>query len=588
MLMNDMTIKLAGEAGQGVESSGAGFTKALVRGGLHVFGLPDYMSRIRGGHNSFQIRVAENPLYSHTDELHLLLALNPEAVEIHRDEMAAGGGVIYDERFEVDGAELAARGLKAFPVPLAQIAQEEGGSKVMANTAALGAAAGVTEYDLQQVAGVIQDNFARKGDAVVSANLKVARRAYEHARDRYAASFGYRLKPVEAPPRMVIHGNQALCLGALAAGCRFVSAYPMTPASSIIEWMSAHAARYGIVTKHTEDEIAAICMAIGAAHVGTRAMTATSGGGFALMVEALGLASMTETPLVIAEVQRAGPSTGMPTRTEQGDLLFVLNASQGEFPLIVLAPGTVEECFQAGWRAFNLAEKCQCPVIVLSDTYLAGSLRSVDSETFDLAGVEIDRGDLLTAEQLDELSDGYRRYAVTESGISPRALPGHPNAVHIASSDEHDELGHIEDEDPVNRVRMTQKRQRKLASAAREMNRPTRYGPTDAATTLVCWGSTYGPAKEAVDRLNRTNGKPASFNLLHFMDIWPWPEEEVARALQAAGRLVAVENNATGQFARLLRAHTGRLVDGSILRFDGRPLSPDYIQARLEEVSGDG
>jgi 2-oxoglutarate ferredoxin oxidoreductase subunit alpha len=380
---------------------------------------------------------------------------------------------------------------------------------------------------------------------------------------------------------MVINGNQALCLGALAAGCRFVSAYPMTPASTIIEWMTAHAARYGIVTKQTEDEIAAIGMAVGAAHVGARAMTATSGGGFSLMVEALGLAGMTETPLVIAEIQRSGPSTGMPTRTEQADLLFMLHASQGEFPHIVLAPGTVEECFRAGARAFNLAEKYQCQVIILSDNFLANSLRSVDKETFDLAGVEIDRGDLLTEEQLDHMPNGYLRYAVTESGISPRALPGHPNAVHIASSDEHDEFGHFEDEDPENRVRMVSKRLRKLETAVLEMNQPSRYGPEDADTTLICWGSSYGPTREAVDRLN---GNGARANLLHFVDLWPFPEENIAPLFKSARNLVAVENNATGQLARLLRAHTGIQVDSKILRFDGRPLSPDYILARLEEV----
>jgi len=539
------------------------------------------MSRIRGGNNFFQIRVAEHPLYSHTDELHLLLALNEESIERYRDEVAEGGGIIYDEQLKIEAANLEERGIKAFRVPLAKIAQEEGGSKVMANTAALGATAGVTKYGLEQIEGVIRDNFARKGDAVVTANLKVARRAYEYTRDRYAADFNYWLEPVGAPPRMVINGNQALCLGALAAGCRFVSAYPMTPASSIIEWMSARAARYGIVTKQTEDEIAAIGMAIGAAHVGARAMTATSGGGFSLMVEALGLAGMTETPLVIVEVQRPGPSTGMPTRTEQADLLFALHASQGEFPRIVLAPGTVEECFQAGARAFNLAEKYQCPVIIISDNFLANSLRSVDKGTLDFAGVEIDRGELLTGEQLDQIPDGYLRYAVTGSGVSPRALPGHPNAVHIASSDEHDEFGHFEDEDPENRVRMVQKRLRKMETAVREMNRPTRHGPVDAEITLVCWGSAYGPVREAVDRLN---GNGARVNLLHFVDIWPFPEEKVAPLVESARYLVAVENNATGQFARLLRAHTGRQVDGKILRFDGRPLSPDYILARLEEV----
>ncbi|MFQ6058144.1 MAG: 2-oxoacid:acceptor oxidoreductase subunit alpha [Anaerolineae bacterium] len=581
MPKNDMTFKMGGEAGQGVESTGAGFAKALARGGLHIFGLQDYMSRIRGGYNFFQIRVAEREIYSHDETVHLLLAFNEEAVEQHRHELVEGGGIIFDEKLKLDEEALAQRGIRAFRMPLAQIAQDVGGARIMINTAAVGAASGVTDYPFDYMAGVIEENFARKGPEVVEANLNVARAAYDYAQEHYAADFAYKLAPIEAPPRMVINGNLAICLGAVAAGCRFVSAYPMTPATGIIEWMSAHAARLGIVTKHTEDEIAAICMAIGAAHVGARAMTATSGGGFSLMVEALGMAGMTETPLVVVEAQRTGPSTGMPTRTEQGDLLFVLHASQGEFPRIVLAPGTVEECFQVGARAFNLAEKYQCPVIILTDNFLANSLQAVDKGAFDTASVEIDRGQFLTDEQLDQLGDGYKRHLITDSGISPRALPGHPKAVFTVTSDEHDEVGHMQDEDPVNRVQQVQKRMRKLETAVnQDMNGPQIYGPAEAEVTFIGWGSTYGPLREAVDRLNAQGVKA---NFLHFVDIWPFPEEKAGPLIQSARYLVAVENNVGGQFAQFIRTHTGRKV-GKILRYDGRPFSPEYILAHLEEV----
>ena len=578
MPKNDMTFKIGGEAGQGVESSGAGFAQALARCGLHVFGLQGYMSRIRGGHNFYQIRASESPLYSHTDEVHLLMALIPETIERHGQEVVAGGGIIYEESLQVDMGDLERRGVKTFPVPLLKTA-EEVGNKVMANTAALGAAVGVTECHFERMATIIRDNFAKKGQEVVDANMEVGRRAYDFARDRYAADFDYKMEPMEAPPRMVINGNQAICLGALLAGCRFMSAYPMTPATSIIEWMSAHAARYGIVTKHTEDEIAAILMAIGANHAGVRGMTATSGGGFSLMVEALGLAGMTETPLVIVEAQRPGPSTGMPTRTEQGDLLFILHASQGEFPRIVLTPGTVEECFYAGWRAFNLAEKYQCPVIILVDNFLANSLRTIERKEFHFEAVEVDRGKLLAEEELDQLSDGYKRYAITETGISPRALPGHPNAVFVACSDEHTEDGHFEDEDPENRVRMVQKRLRKMEAAVEEMRAPALYGPQEAELTFIGWGSTYGPIREAVDRLNEEGNKA---NFLHFTDIWPFPEDRVCPLLESANYLVDVESNATGQFARFLWTCAGRKVDHKILRYDGQPLSPEYILARLQ------
>lgn len=579
MYRNNLTLKIGGEAGQGVESSGAGFAKALARGGLYVFGLPDYMSRIRGGHNSYQIRVSDSPIYSHTEkQVHLLLPFDRETIEQHKGEIVAGGGMVYDESLPADEEDLKSRGIKLFPVPLLRIA-EEAGNKIMVNTAALGAAAGVTEYGFEFMASVIRDNFVKKGQKVVDANLAVARRAYDFASEHYAADFDHKLEAVKAPARMVLNGNQAICLGALLGGCRFVAAYPMTPATSIIEWMSAHADQYGLVTKHTEDELAAILMAIGANHMGVRAMAATSGGGFSLMTEALGLAGMTETPLVIVESQRPGPATGMATRTEQGDLLFILHASQGEFPRIVLAPGTVEDCFHAGWRAFNLAEKYQCPVIILIDEFMSGSVRALERANLHLDDVRIDRGALLTAEELDRLPGSYQRYAFTETGISPRALPGHPNAVFQACSDEHDEYGKFSSEDPENRSKMVQKRLRKLEVAIEEMRAPTRYGPEEANLTLVGWGSTYGPILEAVDRLSEAGEKA---NALHFADVWPFPEDETHRLLKSARRLVAVENNATGQFARLLRAYTGVQVDHKILRFDGRPMSPEYILGRLE------
>jgi 2-oxoglutarate ferredoxin oxidoreductase subunit alpha len=331
MTTNDMTFKIGGEAGQGVESGGAGFAKALARSGLHVFGLQDYMSRVRGGHNFYQVRVGEHPLYAQSDAVHLLMALVPETIARHGGEVAPGGGILYDAGFDVDLGDLQERGVHLFPVPLFEFA-EEAGRAIMANTAAFGAAAGLTGYGLEHISQVIRDNFVEKGQKVVDANLEVAQKAHDYAREQYADRYPFKVRPnTTAHRRMLLNGNQAICLGALLGGCRFVSAYPMTPASSIIEWWAHYAAQYGLVAKHAEDEIAAIHMAIGVNHAGVRGMTATSGGGFSLMVEGLGLAGMTETPVVIVESQRPGPATGMPTRTAQGDLLFVLYASQDEF-----------------------------------------------------------------------------------------------------------------------------------------------------------------------------------------------------------------------------------------------------------------
>lgn len=579
MNINDMTFKFAGEAGQGVESTGRGFTTALARAGLHVFGLQDYHSRIRGGHNFYQIRVADHDLYSHDERVHVLLPLTQVAVHEHLREIVPGGGVIYDPALSIDASVLNAQSVQAFPVPLEQIALDEGGSKVMANTAATGAAAGLTGLDLAAISNVIRDNFGRKGDAVVDGNLRVAAAAYQFATEKYASSFPFQLRAQQAPARMVISGNDALAMGALVAGVKFVAGYPMTPGSPILEWLSLRSKEYGIVTKHAEDEIAAINMIIGAGQMGVRALTTTSGGGFSLMVEALGLAGITEVPIVVVNVQRPGPATGHATRHEQGDLLFMIYAAQGEFPRVVLAPGSIEQCFEAAYRAFNLAEKYQCPALIISDAFLAHSPRALEMDALNL-DVPIERGDLLSDEDLDRLANPYLRHAVTESGISPRALPGHPNAVYPVSSDEHELDGHI-CEDAATRIQQMDKRMRKLETARAEMQAPLEYGSPDAELVFLTWGSTLGPLRSAVDILH-TDGKAA--RIVQIMDIWPLPVDKVTAALHGAKKLVAVEQNYSGQLATLVRAYTGVKVDLLINKYDGRPMSPEYILNRLKEV----
>jgi len=583
VVTNDMSIVIGGDAGQGVESSGAGFSLSFARAGLHVFGLQDYRSRIRGGHNFYQVRLSEQQRLSHSNPVHLVLALTPETVQLHLDQLAEGGAVVFPDKFDIDPEPLKKRGVRVDALPLTRIAEEHG-SRVMTNTAALGAAAGITEFPIEFMESVIRDNFAAKGPQVVEANLKVAGAAYQLARERYGSDFRFKLAPVKgAPKRMLMNGNEALAMGALAGGCRFISAYPMTPATSIIEWLSQLPPEYGVVTKHAEDEIAAACMAIGASFAGARAMTATSGGGFCLMVEAMGLAGMTEVPLVIVESQRGGPSTGLPTRTEQSDLLFVINASHGESPRIVTAPGTVEECFEAGWRSFNLAERYQCPVIVLVDQFLSSSLRTLDMDGIDFSHVEIDRGPTLGPEELDKIAEEYRRFELTESGVSPRAVLGHPKGVIVASSDEHDETGHINEEID-NRRRMMAKRMRKLEAAEEEMRPPVRYGPETADVTLVCWGSTFGPCREAADEINESGG---SANVVQFVDLWPLPEEQVAEALSACRWTVVVEQNYTAQLAKLLRMAAGIEVDATMTKYDGRPFAPEEIVAGLPGPFGE-
>ncbi|MEA2641695.1 MAG: 2-oxoglutarate/2-oxoacid ferredoxin oxidoreductase subunit alpha [Chloroflexota bacterium] len=441
-IVNNMTFKMGGEAGQGVESSGHGFVKALARGGFYVYGLQDYMSRIRGGHNFFQIRVSDRDIKACESSVHVLLPLDATTVEEHADEIVSGGAVIMDSGLKVDDGKLTARGVKPMRLPLIDIAQREGGNKLMMNTASLAAAAGITELPFANIEEIIVENFGgKKGSAVAQANIAVARAAYEEGAREFGEDFDYKLKVLPHKPRMVINGNQALAYGAAAAGCRWISMYPMTPATSITEWLAAHAKQIGLVAKQCEDEITAVLMAIGAAHSGVRAMTATSGGGFSLMVEAIGLSAISETPLVLVNAMRGGPSTGLPTRTEQPDLLYAIHCSQGEFPRVVLTPGTIEECFESGYRAFNFAEKYQVPVLILTDMAQSNSLRAIDPDSFDLGKVTIDRGALLSDAELDNLTEPYLRHKLTDSGISPRAVPGHKNAIVLTTSDEHYENG---------------------------------------------------------------------------------------------------------------------------------------------------
>jgi 2-oxoglutarate ferredoxin oxidoreductase subunit alpha len=576
----DMTIRIGGAAGDGVESSGAGFCTALTRGGLYVFGLPDYYSRIRGGHNFYSVRVSDKPLYTHAEPVHLLLALTEETIPRHRAAMVPGSVVLYDSSLDVSPDELTGEDIQYVALPMSDMAEEKAGTTLARNTLALGFAAGITGFDVSHLQSVIRDNFARKGQAVVDGNLAAVDWGYEQGR-AYAADYAFALPTVpDAPRRMVLNGTEAFSMGALAGGCRFASGYPMTPGSPVLHWMAAHGAEYGVVVKHTEDEIAGINMAIGAAHMGARTLVPTSGGGFSLMVEALGLAGITETPVVIYNAQRPGPATGLPTRDEQGDLLFMLHASQGEFPRFMLTPGTHEQAFEAGWRAFNLAEEFQTPTLVLSDHYLAVGVRTLDADAFDFGAVTIDRGALLDHHELDALGDSYRRYKITPSGVSPRALPGHPNAVWVSSSNEHDERGAITEEIEM-RIAQVDKRARKQAGMAKEMRPPAHYGPAEAETTYVCWGSTVGPLREAVDRLNAA--QPGSANMVHLFDLWPFPSAAVEAAFDKARRTVTVEVNSTGQLARLIRTETGRTPAAQILRYDGRPFTPEYIVERAAD-----
>jgi len=569
----DFNIMAGGEAGQGVQSVGAILARTMSNGGLNVFADQDYESRVRGGHNFFRIRISDKDILSFSRKLDILVALNRETIDLHSGELKSNGVIIYDqEQTKFDG-----QGKIYFNVPLEKLAEEKVKNKLMANTVAVGAAIGLCGYDFDSLASVLRKEFIRHGEKIVEDNVIAAKVGFDFAIEYGANKTPHKIKPVaDAKKRMLLHGNEALALGAMVGGCKFFAGYPMTPATSIMEYLADKGRKHNVVTVHVEDEIAAMNMAVGAAYAGVRAMVATSGGGFSLMVEGLALAGMTETPIVIVLAQRPGPATGLPTRTEQGELWFALHAGHGEFPRAILAPATVEEAFHSIIKAFNLAEKYQTPVFVLTDHHLATSYTTV--ERFDLSQVKIDRGDLLSDEEAENLTD-YKRHLVTDSGISPRALPGQGKALVVTDSDEHDEAGHMI-EDGETRNQQNIKRLRKQDTLSKEIGAPRFHKVPDAKYTLVGWGSTYGAIKEASDALN-SDGIP--INVLHLSEIWPFPAEAVASILNDGTKNITVEGNATGQMAKLIRRETGHEVSGNILKFDGRPLSAEEIVARFKK-----
>lgn len=564
----DITFMVGGEAGQGVHSVGVLLAKAFACGGYYVFADPDYDSRVRGGHNFFRIRVKESPVDAISEKVDILLALNEESIILHRNELSREGVIVYDG----DNINPSDDNKSLFGMPLEKLAAEKAGNKVMANTVALGAALGLVGYDIKIIARVLKEFFP-KAD-IGDKNVVAVKAGYDYAQSNFKGEFKQRLAPISDKRRMLLNGNEAISIAAIAAGCKFMSAYPMTPSSSIMEYLAAKSNDMDLVMLHAEDEIAAVNMAIGASYAGVRAMTATSGSGFCLMSEGLGLAGITETPIVIIDAQRPGPAVGLPTRTEQADLEFVLHAHHGEFPRVVLAPASVEDCFWLTVKAFNLADKYQLPVIILTDQHLASCYVTVDK--FDLSRVTIDRGSLYSPDGDD--NGQYQRHKITASGISPRAFPGREGVLVVTDGDEHDETGHLTEDAGMRNEQMA-KRLRKLDSLAAEMDEP-RLSGDDAGMLLIGWGSSYGAIREAAEILKGEGGK---IQILHLRELWPFPDAAVTAALDEAAKSYVIESNATGQLANLIKRQIGKTVTGKILRYDGRPLTPAWILREIKK-----
>ena len=564
MADGSVNILIAGEAGQGLVTVGELLTKSLVRSGYFVHVNQDYQSRIRGGHNSFAIRAATHPVEAPVDEIDILVALNQESIDLHSGAVRDGGLVMFGDHLKLDGDCV-------IRIPLKDLAPKP----IFYNIAALGILASVIGLDREAPAALLKKTFGKKGEEIVRQNLEVLEKSYDWATGQGRCRLAP-LPPLDSPrPRLMLTANEAIALGAMAAGVKFCSFYPMTPSTSVALTLAAKGPKLGIMVEQAEDEIAAMNMGLGAAFAGARTIVPTSGGGFALMVEALSLAGMIEQPIVIALIQRPGPATGLPTRTEQGDLNLALYAGHGDFPRAIFAPGRVEDFFSLTIRAFDQAEKWQTPAFVLGDQYMADSFRAV--EPFDLDAVPEIAGPDLS----DAGAEGYERYAVTESGVSPRRIPGYGKSLVLADSDEHTPDGHITEDLTVRNV-MVEKRLRKGCGLHAEVVPPEYSGDPAPDLLLVNWGTSRGAVLEAAAELR---AKGATVGCLHFSQVWPLNPDTFRPVLKAAREVVCVEGNATGQFADLVAKVAGLRIGKLVLRYDGLPFTAQYILDKLGAVS---
>jgi len=551
-------LLIGGAAGQGIDTAGSTLELYIKDSGCGVFTTRDLMSRIRGGHNFLRVRFGEEEVRAHSEALDGLVAFNAESAALHAAELKPEGFILCD-------ASAAADDPRALPLDMAGIAKTLGNARV-AGSVAVGAVLRLFgfPFDRERAAGVFGKLFKPE---LVDVNVRALEAGHRAVPERFPQPRG------RLPERMLVSGNKALALGALAAGLQFYSAYPMSPSTSILEYLAQTAKETGILVEQAEDEIAAINMAIGASFAGGRAMTGTSGGGFSLMVEALGLSGMVEVPLVAVDVQRPGPATGLPTRTEQSDLLFVISAAQGEFPRMVIAPRHHLDAFHQAARAIAMAEKYQLPVILLSDQYLADATAAVVPPNPSAVRP--------SAPEAPKEGEPYARYRYTDSGVSPRIFPGDRRGFAAADSDEHDEWGRII-EDGETRNWMMEKRMRKLEALKGELEEPALLGDAEPEVLLVGWGSMFGPLEEAVRLLNQAGG--TRYGALVFSDVWPLPQKELARLSKSAVAMYNVEQNYTGQLASLIRQETGLRMKGSVLRYDGRQMSGGEIARRVREA----
>lgn len=580
--MIDIQWLIGGEAGYGIMTTGVMMSKIFTRLGLWVFDYVEYPSLIRGGHNAYYVRSSDIEIFSQKRPVDILVALNRDTIDRHKEELSQNAAVIFDPNVtKVDPSEFPSTIL--IPIPLLEIAKQVGADRLMINTVSVGASLALFHPDFTVLEKIMRDVFGRKGEQIVGTNVNTSKAGFDFVAKDFSGKFPTTIDQKEQK-NLLVGGAEAVALGAIRAGVKFAAIYPMTPINGVLNTLSAQALKYNIVVKEPEDEIAGINMAIGASFGGVRSMVVTSGGGFSLMVEGVGLAAQTETPLVIVEGMRPGPATGMPTWTAQGDLRFVLHAAQDDFPRIVVVPGDALEAFVYTMDAFNLAEKYQMPVIVLVDKYLMEGHASIAIEEFKMQNskFKIERGKILSDEEAVAQTD-YKRYAFVEDGISPRSVPGQKGGIGLSGSDEHDERGLYNEEAEV-RAKMVDKRFKKLevvTSVLQNTNMIDVYGPSDAPLTIVGFGSTKLPLLEAMRWLS---SEGISVNFLKVSYLSPFPSQQVSEVLTKAKKTLVIENNKTGQLEGLIRERTGLSINDHLRKYDGRPFWPEEIVEKVKSI----
>ena len=578
-MISQLSWKIGGQQGEGVESTDRIFSTALNRLGYYLYGYRHFSSRIKGGHTNNKIRISTKAIRAISDDLDILVAFDQETIDLNSHELRKGGVIVADAKFNPTVPE----GIDArlFPVPITSIA-EELGTSLFKNMVASGASWALLGLPLEVFNKAVEEEFGRKGPAIVEKNVEAVRRGAKFVLELAGGSSlaDFQLEPSDGQAKLFMIGNDAIGLGAVVGGCRFMPAYPITPASEIMEYLVKTLPKFGGTVIQTEDEIAAVTMAIGANYGGVRALTASAGPGLSLMMEAIGLAGMTETPVVIVDTQRGGPSTGLPTKQEQSDINAMIYGTHGEIPKIVIAPSTVEECFYDAIEAFNLAEQFQCPVILVTDLQL--SLGKQTAENLDLNKIKIERGALQTGE-LPPLEENklFKRYEFTEDGVSPRVLPGMKNGIHHVTGVEHDQEGRPS-ESPINRKKMMDKRMKKLESV--RITNPIHIdAPHENPDVLIIGMSSIGGTiDEARERLAKDG---VTTNHMTIRQLYPFPTELVAPYVEKAKTVVVIENNATGQLADQVKLRVG--FAGKVknfLKYDGTPFLPSEIHTGCKEL----